>query len=31
MNTVNDFVDILRIFREQPEWGDALRGGLLSK
>ena len=31
MNTVNDFVDILRIIREQAEWGDALRGALLSK
>ena len=31
MTTVNDFVDILRIIREQPEWGDALRSALLSK
>ena len=31
MTTVNDFVDILRIIREQPEWADALRGALLSK
>ena len=25
MTTVNDFTDILRIIREQPEWGEALR------
>ena len=31
MTTVNDFTDILRIIREQPEWGDALRAALLSK
>ena len=31
MTTVNDFVDILRIIREQPEWGDALRSALLGK
>ena len=31
MTTVNDFTDILRIIREQPEWGDALRGALLSQ
>lgn len=31
MTTVNDFVDILRIIREQPEWGDALRSALLSR
>ena len=31
MTTVNDFVDILRIIREQPEWADALRSALLSK
>ena len=31
MTTVNDFTDILRIIREQPEWGDALRSALLSK
>ena len=31
MTTVNDFVDILRIIREQPEWGEALRSALLSK
>ena len=31
MTTVNDFADILRIIREQPEWGDALRSALLSK
>ena len=31
MTTVNDFVDILRINREQPEWGEALRSALLSK
>ena len=31
MITVNDFVDILRIIREQPEWGDALRSALLSR
>ena len=31
MTTVNDFTDILRIIREQPEWGDALRGVLLSQ
>ena len=31
MTTVNDFTDILRIIREQPEWGEALRGALLSK
>ncbi len=31
MTTVNDFIDILRIIREQPEWGDALRSALLSK
>ena len=31
MTTVNDFVDILRIIREQPEWADALRGALLGK
>ena len=28
MTTVNDFTDILRIIREQPEWGDALRSAL---
>ena len=31
MTTVNDFTDILRIIREQPEWADALRGALLSQ
>ena len=31
MTTVNDFTDILRIIREQPEWGDALRSALLSQ
>ena len=31
MTTVNDFTDILRIIREQPEWGEALRSVLLSK
>ena len=31
MTTVNDFTDILRIIREQPEWGEALRSALLSK
>ena len=31
MTTVNDFIDILRIIREQPEWADALRSALLSK
>ena len=31
MTTVNDFVDILRIIREQPEWGEALRAALLSR
>ena len=31
MTTVNDFTDILRIIREQPEWGEALRAALLSK
>ena len=31
MTTVNDFTDILRIIREQPEWGDALRAALLSQ
>ena len=31
MTTVNNFVDILRIIREQPEWGEALRSALLSK
>ena len=31
MTTVNDIVDILRIIREQPEWGDALRSALLGK
>ena len=31
MTTVNDFVDILRIIREQPEWADALRSALLSR
>ena len=31
MTTVNNFVDILRIIREQPEWADALRSALLSK
>ena len=31
MTTVNDFTDILRIIREQPEWAEALRAALLSK
>ena len=31
MTTVNDFTDILRIIREQPEWGEALRAALLSQ
>ena len=31
MTTVNDFTDILRIIREQPEWGEALRAALLSR
>ena len=31
MTTVNNFVDIVRIIREQPEWADALRSALLSK
>ena len=31
MTTVNDFTDILRIIREQPEWGEALRSALLSR
>ena len=31
MTTVNDFTDILRSIREQPEWGEALRSALLSK
>ncbi len=31
MTTVNDFTDILRIIREQPEWADALRAALLSQ
>ncbi len=31
MTTVNDFTDILRIIREQPEWADALRSALLGK
>ena len=31
MTTVNDFVDILRIIREQPEWAEALRAALLSR
>lgn len=31
MTTVNDFIDILRIIREQPEWADALRSALLSQ
>ena len=31
MTTVNNFTDILRIIREQPEWADALRGALLSQ
>ena len=31
MTTVNDFTDILRIIREQPEWREALRSALLSK
>ena len=31
MTTVNNIADILRIIREQPEWGEALRAALLSK
>ena len=31
MTTVNDFTDILRIIRDQPEWGDALRSALLGR
>ncbi len=31
MTTVNNFVDILRIIREQPEWREALRSALLSE
>ena len=31
MTTVNNFADILRIIREQPEWGEALRSALLSR
>ena len=28
---INDISDLLRIIREQPEWGDALRGALLGQ
>ena len=31
MTTVNNIADILRIIREQPEWGEALRAALFSK
>ena len=31
MTTVNDFTDILRIIRQQPEWADALRVALLGQ